>query len=73
MNKTVFKVADKETNNCVIDVFSTYEEAEKCIWQNEEEDKVNGNYVADYYQIIEGVEESETCDCETCSHYTFTL
>lgn len=40
-----------EINGDIIDDFNTYEEASKAIERYEKEDKLEGNYTPDYYEI----------------------
>lgn len=48
----MYKVVDRATNNWIIDEFTTKKEAEKEIEKQEKEDKKNGNYEENFYQII---------------------
>ena len=49
----MYQVSDRETNSCVIGEFNALEEAENCVKENEVEDKNNGDFVADFYEITE--------------------
>lgn len=51
--KTIYKVLDKQTNNWELWAFDTEIEAMECIAENEKEDKINWDYVSDYYEIKE--------------------
>lgn len=46
-----FVVLDRETNNWEIWIFESLKEAEKCVEENEKEDKINWNFKIDYYEI----------------------
>jgi hypothetical protein len=45
-------LTDRETNNWPLGEYDTMEEAQKELEKNEKEDKENGNFEQDYYQII---------------------
>lgn len=44
-------LCDRETNNVVFDTFSTEWEAIASLEKHEKEDKINWNYVENYYEI----------------------
>ena len=44
-------IRDKETGN-IIEETATYEEAKKIIIDYENEDKKEGNYTPDFYEIV---------------------
>ncbi len=48
-----FTIVDRLTNNWVLESYYTREEAEARIEEHEADDKMNENYVDDFYQIIE--------------------
>jgi len=48
----IYIIRDKEAGN-IIDKFDTYEEAVKELTKYEAEDKANGTYTDDFYEIIE--------------------
>lgn len=50
-NVKMFVIQDREAGN-VIDELSTLEEAQKAMAAYEEEDKKDGNYVEDFYEIV---------------------
>lgn len=50
--KEMFIIRDREAGN-VIDEFKTYDEALDRLWAYEEEDKADGNYTEDFYEIVE--------------------
>ena len=47
-----YKIQDREAGN-VIETGLTLEEAEKLLAQFEEEDKQDGTYTPDFYEIVE--------------------
>lgn len=51
--KTKYQLLDRATNNWVIDTFLTLLEAEEALKQNEKEDKINWNFIENYYEIKE--------------------
>jgi hypoxanthine phosphoribosyltransferase len=52
-NQTPYYIADYETNNAIFsENFATITEAEKFIEEAEEEDRKNGEYTPNYYQIL---------------------
>lgn len=48
----MYVIRDREAGN-IIDRFSTYEEAQQALNQYEQEDKEEGTYTPDFYEIIE--------------------
>ena len=54
-NESMWVVRDREAGN-VIDEFCTYEEAEKALEEYEKEDKGNGEYTPNFYEIAKGGE-----------------
>lgn len=54
--KTKYILQDREAGN-FIDAFDSLEEAEKALSEYEEEDKKDGNYTPDFYEIEKGEEE----------------
>lgn len=51
MNKMVYVIQDREAGN-VIDWFDTYEEAEAELAKYERQDKEDGIYQEDFYEIV---------------------
>lgn len=51
--KKVFKIQDKEAGNEIIAGFKSYEEAEKQLKKFEEEDKKEGIFEIDFYEIVQ--------------------
>lgn len=49
----MFYTQDREAGN-IIDCFETYEEAIDAISKYEEEDKINGDYTPNFYEIKKG-------------------
>jgi len=47
-----YVIRDREAGN-VIDEYNTLQEAEQVLAQFEEEDKKNGVYTPDFYEIVE--------------------
>jgi hypothetical protein len=47
-------IRDMEAGN-TIDICDTFEEAEKQVKQFEEDDKENGCYTSDFYEIVEAI------------------
>lgn len=52
MTNTTYTITDRATNNWLLDTFATEAEAEARIEELEADDRKNGNYKPDYYQII---------------------
>lgn len=50
----MYVIRDKEAGN-VIAKFNSYEEAQKELIKYENEDKANGNYTPDFYEIVKEV------------------
>jgi len=50
---TTFNIVDRETNNWIVDSFSTLEEAEAKLAEYEANDTQDGTYEPDFYQIVE--------------------
>lgn len=48
-----YVLRDRETGNTDFDVFSDYKEALEELERFEEEDKENGDYTPDFYEIVE--------------------
>ncbi len=48
----MYVIRDREAGN-IIDKFSTYEEAQQALNQYEKEDKEDGIYTPDFYEIKE--------------------
>ena len=53
---TTYNTQDREAGNS-IDKFETLEEAEKAIAEYESEDKHDGTYTEDFYEIVKVVED----------------
>lgn len=51
-----YVIQDREAGN-KIEWFETLEEAEKCLKEYEEEDKKDGIYEEDFYEIVEDLNE----------------
>ena len=49
----IYKVMDRETNNGVFGEFATRKEAEEFIAESEAQDKAEGFYTDNFYQIVE--------------------
>lgn len=47
-----YTIRDREAGN-IIDTFCTYEEARQELDRYEEDDKANGIYTEDFYEIVE--------------------
>jgi hypothetical protein len=50
-----YTIRDREAGN-VIDTFTSLEEAKKELKKFEEQDKTDGSYTEDFYEIIETIE-----------------
>lgn len=54
MTKTKYIIRDREAGN-IINTFSTYKEAEKMLNEYEEQDKKDGYYTPNFYEIKENI------------------
>lgn len=54
-----YVLRDRETGNTDFDVFSDYKEALEELERFEEEDKENGDYTPDFYEIVEVDDDQE--------------
>lgn len=59
LTRIKFFTADRETGT-IIDWFSSIEEAQKAIEEYEEEDKKDGTYTANFYDIVDESHKSLT-------------
>ena len=50
--KTTYQIRDREAGN-FIEEFSDYDSAHEAMIAYEEEDKIEGNYEKDFYEIVE--------------------
>ena len=51
-----YVIRDREAGNIIDDSFKTIEEAEKMVEEYEREDKTEGNYVENFYEVVENPE-----------------
>jgi len=51
-----YVIRDREAGNIIDDSFKTIEEAEEMVEEYEREDKTEGNYVENFYEVVENPE-----------------